>query len=131
MVIVDTSVWIDFLNQRKTPQTLWLLNGHGGQVVGLTTLVLVEVLQGVRWENRFRQAQMYFRSMPVFDAVSLELAIRSAENYRTLRSCGITIRSTVDCLLATFCIENGHQLLHSDVDFDHFEQLLNLGVLHP
>jgi predicted nucleic acid-binding protein len=131
MVIVDTSVWIDFLNRKSTPETLWLRAGRGGKAIGLTTLVLVEVLQGIRFERRFRQAESHFRLLPVFDGVSRQIAIQSAQNYRTLRALGVTIRSTVDCLSATFCIESGHELLHCDGDFDFFERHLNLTVLHP
>ncbi len=131
MVIVDTSVWIDFLNRKSTPETLWLRDGRGGKAIGLTTLVLVEVLQGIRFERRFRQAGSHFRLLPVFDGVSRQIALQSAQNYRTLRALGITIRSTVDCLIATFCIESGHELLHCDSDYDSFERHLNLTVLHP
>lgn len=131
MVIVDTSVWIDFLNQRRTPQTLWLLNGHDGEIIALTTLVLTEVLQGIRSDSKFRQAQMYFQTMPVFDASTSRLAVLSAQNFRTLRSLGITIRSTIDCLLATFCIENEYRLLHNDRDFEAFVQHLDLKTVRP
>jgi len=130
MVIVDTSVWIDFLNRRSTPETLWLRGGRGGSAIGLTTLVLVEVLQGIRFDRRFREAESHFRRLPVFDGSSWQVAVQSAENYRRLRGLGVTIRSTVDCLIATFCIENGHQLLHCDGDYEFFERHLNLTVLH-
>jgi len=131
MIIVDTSVWIDFLNQRKTAQTVWLLSGHDNEPIGLTKLILTEALQGIRLDNRFRQAQSYFRQFPVFDAVSTELAVLSAQNFRTLRKQGLTARSTIDCLTATFCIKNGFGLLHNDRDFDAFEEHLELSVVHP
>jgi hypothetical protein len=131
MVIVDTSVWIDFLNRKSTPETLWLRDRRGGNAIGLTTLVLVEVLQGIRFERRFREAESHFRLLPVFDGVSTQIALQSAQNYRTLRGLGVTIRSTVDCLIATFCIEKRHRLLHHDSDFNHFEQHLGLLVVDP
>jgi predicted nucleic acid-binding protein len=131
MTIVDTSVWIDFLNQRGTPQTVWLLGGHENEPIGLTSLVLTEALQGIRLESRFQQALTHFRSIPVFNGVSPELAVLSAQNFRTLRSRGVTVRSTIDCLLATFCIVNGYGLLHNDRDFDAFERHLGLDVKHP
>ena len=131
MVIVDTSVWIDFLNRRMTQQTSWLLDGHAGEALALTTLVLTEALQGIRGDSEFRKAEHYFRSMPVFEVASIRLAVASAQNFRTLRSLGITIRSTIDCLQATFCIDRGYRLLHSDRDFDAFEQHLSLQVVHP
>ena len=129
MVIVDTSVWIDFLNQRETPQTLWLREGRGNEMIGLTSLVLAEVLEGIRYDGRFRQAQQYFRAMPVFDSVSSQVAVQAAQNFRTLRNLGITIRSTIDCLSATFCIGQGFRLLHNDADFEHFAQHLGLAVV--
>jgi len=131
MVIVDSSVWIDFLNQRLTPQTRWLRASRGSGTVGLTTLVLAEVLQGIRFDNRFRHAERLLQTMPVFDSLAYPLAVQAASNFRTLRAMGVTIRSTIDCLVATFCIQTGYRLLHSDSDFDYFEHHLNLPVLHP
>jgi hypothetical protein len=131
MVIVDSSVWIDSLNRRLTPQTRWLQSPAASGSVGLPTLVMAEVLQGIRFENRFRSAERYLRTFSVFDTVTVALVVQSARNFRFLRNLGITIRGTVDCLIATFCIENGHQLLHNDSDFDHFERHLGLNVLHP
>jgi predicted nucleic acid-binding protein len=131
MVIVDSSVWIDFLNQKVTPQTSWLRVQKGIGTIGLTSLVLTEVLQGIRFDSRFRNAERFFDTMPVFDSVARPLAVRAARNYRTLRGIGITIQSTIDCLVGTYCIETGDQLLHSDSDFDYFERHLHLRVLHP
>ena len=131
MIIVDSSVWIDFLNQRLTPETYWLKAPGNLSQVGLTTLVLAEVLQGVRHDRRFRQAEQFFRTMSLVEMLEYPLAVQSASNFRTLRGLGVTIRSTVDCLIATFCIETGQQLLHCDGDYEFFERHLNLTVLHP
>jgi predicted nucleic acid-binding protein len=131
MIIVDSSVWIDFLNRRATPQTRWLQSTRGMKEIGLTTLVLAEVLHGIRFDSKLRAAEQFFRTMPVFESLAISLSIRSAGNYRALRALGVTVRSTIDCLIATFCIEEGHQLLHSDRDFDAFETHLGLQVLHP
>jgi predicted nucleic acid-binding protein len=131
MVIVDSSVWIDFLNLKVTPQTSWLRAPQNIETIGLTSLALTEVLQGIRFDSRFRNAEQFFITMPVFDSLTRSLAVRAAGNYRTLRRMGITIQSTIDCLIATFCIESSYQLLHSDRDFDYFEQYLYLSVLHP
>ena len=131
MVIVDSSVWIDFLNRRLTPETQWLLDAERKVPVGLTSLTLAEVLQGIRFESRFRTAQRYFEAMPVFQTLTFALAIQSARNCRSLRALGITVHSTVDCLLATFCIPQGHRLLHRDTDFEPFEHELGLKILHP
>ncbi|HVZ85244.1 MAG TPA: PIN domain nuclease [Terracidiphilus sp.] len=131
MVIVDSSVWIDLLNRKATPETAWLLSERHNQPIGLTSLTLAEVLQGIRADRHFRVAQEQFQSMPVFQSVTSALAIQSARNYRALRSLGVTVRGTVDCLLATFCIEYGHRLLHCDADFVPFERELGLKVVHP
>jgi hypothetical protein len=131
MVIVDSSVWIDFLNQKVTPQTSWLRAPQNIGTIGLTSLALAEVLQGIRFDSRFSNAEQFFCTMPVFESTTRSLAVQAARNYRTLRRIGITIQSTIDCLIATFCIESSCQLLHRDSDFDYFEQYLNLSVLHP
>ena len=131
MIIVDTSVWIEYLNRRRTPETLWLKSSQGIEPIALTTLLLAEILQGIRFEKRFRDAERYFRTMTIFDDLGLKLAVDSARNYRNLRARGITIRSTVDCLIATFCIREGHSLLHRDSDFKGFEDHLGLRVIHP
>ena len=131
MVIVDSSVWIDYLNRKPTPQTRWLHAAQGVEEVGLTTLVLAEVLQGIRFENRFRAAEQFIRTVQVFETLSLPICVQSARNYRTLRDLGVTVRSTIDCLIATFCIESGLKLLHSDNDFVPFERHLGLNVVYP
>lgn len=131
MVIVDSSVWIDFLNRKITPQTQWLRDARGIIEIGLTTLVLVEVLHGIRFDNKFRDTERLFHAMPVLESVTVATAVQSASNYRSLRALGITVRSTIDCLIATFCIEHGHQLLHNDRDFDAFETHLGLRAIHP
>ncbi len=131
MILVDTTVWIDYLNGLKTLETDWLDVQVGRQRLGLTDLILCEVLQGVKDE---RQAAETHRELVKFDILlmgGVDLAIESARNYRNLRARGRTIRKTVDCLIATFCLLNGHSLLHTDRDFDHFEQLLGLQVVHP
>jgi predicted nucleic acid-binding protein len=131
MVIVDTSVWIDYLNNRLNSQTAWLENALGVEQLGLTSLILCEVLQGIRYERRFRETQQELVTLPVFEGLTTELAIVSARYFRTLQRRGITIRKTVDCLIASFCIEEGYQLLHIDHGFDAFENHLGLRVLHP
>ncbi len=131
MVIVDSSVWIDLLNRNPTPQTDWLRREIAFGEVGLPSIVLVEVLQGIRFESRFRKAEQLLRSLTIFEGIPISVAAQSARNYRSLRALGFTVRSTVDCILATFCIESGHPLLHADADFDRFEQHLGLRVIHP
>jgi predicted nucleic acid-binding protein len=131
MVIVDSSVWIDALRGSVNPQSIWLRDALGREPIGLTSLILCEVLQGVRDEAQFRGFQQDMVQLPVFETLSTQLAIASAQNYRRLRNRGITVRKTADCLIATFCIGEGYQLLHRDRDFDAFETHLGLRVLHP
>ena len=131
MVIVDTSVWIDFLQNALTPQALWLERAISHQEIGLTSLVLCEILQGVRNNARFEALRRDLLRFPVFDSCAVGLAVASARNDRLLREKGYTIRKTIDCLIATLCIQSGFQLLHNDRDFTPFEIHLGLKVLHP
>ena len=131
MVIVDTTVWIDYLAGITNPQTSWLETEMDRQRVGLTDLILCEVLQGVRDEAVFSQFQQDLCVFQVFSTGGMDLAIAAAQNYRSLRARGHTIRKTIDCLIATFCLREGHGLLHRDHDFDPFEKHLGLRVVHP
>lgn len=131
MVIIDSSVWIDALNGNTNPQTVWLNLALDREQIGLTSLILCEVLRGIRFDRRFREIEKLFHAFPVFSAVSGELAVAAAQNFRILQRRGITVRKTIDCIIATFCIKEGHHLLHRDSDFDAFEAHLGLRVLHP
>jgi hypothetical protein len=131
MVIVDTTVWVDYLKGASTPQAEWLELEMGRQRLGLTDLILCQVLQGVRGERRFADVCRELLKYEIFTTGGTELAIAAARNYRALRAKGYTVRRTIDCLIATFCLSNGHNLLHSDRDFDPFEQALGLRVIHP
>jgi hypothetical protein len=131
MVIVDTTVWVDYLKGASTPQAEWLELEMGRQRLGLTDLILCEVLQGVRGERRFADVCRELLKYEIFTTGGTELAIAAARNYRALRAKGYTVRRTIDCLIATFCLSNGHNLLHNDRDFDPFEQALGLRVIHP
>ena len=129
MVIVDSSVWIDLLAGRSNAETEWLARELLQQRMGLTDLILCEVLQGVRGERAFAQVREQLLEFEVFDSGGAELAVAAARNYRLLREQGLTVRTTIDCLIATFCLENGHSLLHRDKDFDVFEKRLGLQVV--
>jgi predicted nucleic acid-binding protein len=131
MILADSSVWIDFFAGRPNPESLWLRKELADQEIGLTDLILCEVLQGVRDDEDFRRAHLRLSSLPILECGGEYLAVASARNYRLLRSKGHTIRKTIDCLIATFCIEEGHELLHHDRDFDPFETHLGLKVIHP
>jgi predicted nucleic acid-binding protein len=131
MVIVDSSVLIDYLADRVTPETVWLDGRLDSERIGITSLSLCEVLQGVRGDGLFAQAVEILNGFAIFEVGSYRLALASAQNYRTLRRAGVTIRNTIDCLIATFCLEEGHTLLHNDRDFDAFEERLELMVVRP
>jgi predicted nucleic acid-binding protein len=131
MVIVDSSVWIDALRGTINRQTVWLNQAVADQEIGLTSLILCEVLQGVRSETQFRGFKQDLLQFSIFDTGSTRLAVTSAQNYLRLRGKGLTVRKTIDCIIATFCIEEGHQLLHHDSYFDPFENHLGLRVVHP
>ena len=131
VVIVDTTVWVDYLNGVITPHTDWLDREVERQRLGLTDLILCEVLQGIREERRFRQVQARLMNFEVLDTGGRTIALATARNYRALRVQGRTIRTTIDGWIATFCMLSGHSLLHNDRDFDRFEEVLGLSVVHP
>ncbi len=128
MWIVDSSVWIDYFNGKATPQTDILDAALGQRELGLGDIILCEVLQGFRRQKEFESARQSLLHFPIFIIGGTGIAIKSAENFRVLRRKGITIRKTIDCLIATFVIEQGFSLLHSDRDFDPFEAYLGLDV---
>jgi len=131
MIIVDTTVWIDYFRGIHTSQTDWLDAKLPIERLGLTDLILCEVLQGTTTEKQFKMAREELLRLEVFDAGSVQLAIEAALNYRRLRAAGRTIRRTIDSLIATFCLKEGHSLLHNDRDYDLFEDVLGLKVIHP
>lgn len=131
MVIVDTTVWIDYLRGTDNPETAWLDRELTNQRLGLTDLILCEVLQGIRRPDSFKAVRDALLAFEVFETGGIDLALGAALNYRTLRERGYTVRRTIDCLIATFCLEAGHTLLHRDRDFDVFEKALPLQVIHP
>ena len=112
-------------------ETDWLDIEMDRQRLGLTDLILCEVLQGVRDERQFAAVRNQLAKFEVFSTGGTALAIQAARNYRQLRAYGYTVRRTIDCLIATFCLLNAHELLHADRDFEPFEQALGLRVVHP
>jgi len=130
VVIVDTSVWIDYLRGTKTMQTDWLNRELARQRLGLIDLILCEVLQGVRRHQDFVHVRRELLKFEVFSSGGAELAIAAAQNYRRLRARGLTVTKTIDCLIATFCLTNRHALLHNDHDFDPFEHEFGLKVIY-
>ena len=131
MVIVDTTVWIDYFQGTHNPETDWLDVELDRQRLGVTDIILCELLQGVRDEAAAATLERQLPAVEVFETGGIELARAAARNHRKLRARGHTVRKTIDCLIATFCLRNRHSLLHRDRDFDPFERLLDLSVVHP
>jgi hypothetical protein len=131
VVIVDTTVWIDYFRGRRTAQTRWLDQALGVTRVGLCDLILCEILQGMPSDADAAAVLAQMSSFDLLDTGGMDLAVESARNYRRLRARGHTVRRTIDCLIATLCLREGHELLHNDRDFDPFEAMLGLRVIHP
>ena len=128
MLVVDSGVWIDFFNAADDPaaQVLAQLLDHGEVRLVVPDLVLFEVLRGFRHERDYRQARRLMESLSIETTGGTELALTAAQHDRSLRALGTTVRSAIDVLLATFCIERDYALLHRDRDFDAFEDLRGL-----
>jgi predicted nucleic acid-binding protein len=126
LILVDSSVWIDYFNGCVTPQTDQLDTFLGRERLAIGDLILAEVLQGFNNDRDFAKAQRLLAALPVIQIGGLEIAISAARNFRALRKLGVTVRKTIDALIATRCIESGHELLHSDRDFEPFVQHLGL-----
>jgi predicted nucleic acid-binding protein len=131
MTIVDTTVWVDYLRGFSNSETNYLDRTLATDRLGLTDLILCEVLQGVDGESSAASVLRELRRFEIFETGSQVLAVESARNFRALRRQERTVRKTIDCLIATFCLTHGHSLLHRDRDFDHFERALGLRVIHP
>jgi predicted nucleic acid-binding protein len=131
MLVVDTSVWVDYFNGVENPQTDFLHSALETTPILIGDLILAEVLQGFRHDPDFEKVRRALGRFIQESMVTPELAVQSARNYRFLRQKGVTVRKTIDSLIATFCIENDHQLLHNDSDFDGYEDHLGLRVIHP
>ena len=126
MIFVDSSVWVDYFNGRNSAETDCLDTLLGKEPIATGDLVLIEVLQGFKHDRDYNTAKELLTSLKVFTLGGQEIAIKSAENFRLLRKRGITIRKTIDVLIATFCIGKDLPLLHSDKDFEPFHQHLKL-----
>lgn len=129
MLIVDSTVWIDYFNGLKNPQTDYLDQIVDRTPILVGDLILAEVLQGFRDDSDFEETRRALSKYIQVEMVNPELALRSARNYRLLRRKGITVRKTIDSLIATYCIENEHDLLHNDNDFDGYEKHLRLRLV--
>lgn len=130
MILVDSSVWIDYFRAADTPQVALLDSLFGRSPLAVGDLIAAEVLQGVRGEREFRLVKKTLEAFEHIDLAGYDLAVKASQNYRSLRAMGVTIRKTIDTLIATRCIEDGLTLLHADRDFLPFSEHLGLKVAY-
>ncbi len=126
MIFVDSSVWIDYFNGKSSLEVTKLDSLLGVEFVSTGDLILVEVLQGFRNDKDYKIAKNLLTSLTVFNMLDSNIAIKSADNFRALRKKGVTVRKTIDSIIATFCIQNKLSLLHSDKDFKPFHKYIRL-----
>jgi predicted nucleic acid-binding protein len=126
MILVDSSVWIDFFRGTASPQAERLDSLLGREPLLIGDLILAEVLQGFTSERDFNHAHRLLGSLDLIEIGGRDIAVQAARNFRTLRVLGVTIRKTIDTLIATRCIEDGLSLLHCDRDFEPFIEHLGL-----
>lgn len=131
MILVDSSVWIDYFRGTATPQVEKLDSLLGIEPIATGDLILTEVLQGFVSNRDFNQAKKLMTSLVIVDLAGQIIAIQAAKNFRVLRSLGVTARKTIDTVIATRCIESGLPLLYSDRDFDPFVEHLGLRSVLP
>jgi predicted nucleic acid-binding protein len=131
MVIVDSTVWVDYLRGTSNAETVWLETEIGRESIGLIDLILCEVLQGIPGDGQFEAVKAQLLEFDVFDSGGVEMALAAAANYRKLKAKGYTVRKTIDCWIASFCLQTGYALLHRDKDFAPFESVLGLRIIHP
>ncbi|MBE9537547.1 MAG: PIN domain nuclease [Proteobacteria bacterium] len=126
MILVDTSIWIDFFNGNINLQTDSLDAALSEGIVAIGDLILLEVLQGFKTEKDFKRAKATLGTLEQYEMFNRQMALKCADNYRVLRRKGITVRGTADVIIATFCIEHQLPLLFSDRDFLPFTEHLGL-----
>ncbi|MDY6922058.1 MAG: PIN domain nuclease [Pseudomonadota bacterium] len=126
MVVVDSSVWIDYFNGQENSQTKRLDDLLSSTIIIVGDLILAEVLRGFKRDRDFKTARSLLEELELVSMAGMEIALKSAENYRSLRKKGATVRKTMDCLIATYCIQKKLPLLYSDRDFSAFSQHLGL-----
>ncbi len=129
MILVDSSVWIDYFNGALTPQTDKLDDLLDREPLAIGDLILTEVLQGFDDDREFAKARRLLTTLTVVQIGGTDVAIAAAQNFRLLRKRGVTVRKTIDTMIATRCIESGYDLLHSDRDFEPFVRYLGLRVV--
>lgn len=129
MVLIDSSVWIDYFNGVQTAHTDWLDASLGNIPIIIGDLILTEVLQGFQSDKDFKIAKDLLLNIPFMVMCSRSLSLQSAMNYRYLRKKGVTVRKTIDVIIGTFCIQNQFTLLHCDRDFDPMVKHLGLEII--
>ncbi len=129
MIVADSSVWIDYFNGVIAEPTEALHARLAEELVVIGDVILAEVLQGFRKDSDFHRARRLFDTLVCSDMLGRDMAVRSAQNYRRLRKNGITVRKTIDVIIATFCIERDLPLLYSDRDFDPMVKHLGLKAV--
>ena len=130
MILVDSSVWIDFFRGRETAQVNKLDSLLAEERIFVGDLILTEVLQGFRTDKDFNEARRTLDTFPTIELAGAEVALAAAKNFRMLQSLGFTVRKTIDTIIATRCILDGYRLLHADRDFEPFSKHLGLKVVH-
>lgn len=129
MILVDSSVWIEYFNGKQTPHTDWLDSSLGNTPIVMGDLILAEVLQGFQNDRDFETARDLLLRIPFMAMGGQALALKSAMNFRLLRKRGVTVRKTIDVIIGTFCIYNQVTLLHCDRDFDPMVKYLGLEII--
>ena len=129
MILVDSSVWIDFFRNQPSAQAEWLDKNLGVEGLVVGDLILAEVLRGFKDDRGFNEARRMLGRLQQVSLCGEDLAIDAARNFRKLRARGVTVRGTIDLIIATRCLADGFRLLHSDRDFDAFEEHLELRVV--
>ncbi|MBL8350961.1 MAG: PIN domain nuclease [Burkholderiaceae bacterium] len=129
-MLVDSSVWIDYFRGADTPQVALLDSMLGRSPLAVGDLIAAEVLHGVRDGREYRLVKRTFEAFTHIDLCGYDLALEASDHHRVLRAKGITIRKTIDTLIATRCIEDGLTLLHADRDFGPFVEHLGLSVAY-
>ncbi len=128
MIVADTSVWIDYVRGIDAPHCDLLDYELEHRRIITGDIIVAEFLQGFRARKDYEEAKKMMDRLEYHDFVGRKIAIQAAQNFRKLRKSGITIRKTIDVIIATFCIESGYELIHNDRDFDPMEDLLGLKV---
>ena len=128
MVIVDTSAWVEYLQDGYAPVVKKVDDCLGQDLVGIGDLIYCEIMQGIKAPAERKAVSTLLLSLPRYDMVGFAIAEKGAENYRLLRNKGITIRKTIDVIIATFCVESGFQLVHYDRDFIHMAPVFGLEI---